>query len=146
MIKDDLKATGIVNIKQYNSTGNLIKDFTVNNLVVNSGIGFIISRMYSSTENPMSHMAIGGTFGSPVPSEATLGSEITRVALTSTTIVGNSIVFVATFGAGVGTGLIQEAGIFNAATSGTMLNRVSFGSVNKNSSDTIVITWTLTLG
>ena len=146
MIKDDLKATGIVNIKQYNSTGNLIKDFTVNNLVVNSGISFIINRMYSSVENPMSHMAIGGTFGTPVPSETTLGSEITRVALTSTTIVGNSLVFVATFGAGVGTGLIQEAGIFNAATSGTMLNRVSFGSVNKNSSDTIVITWTLTLG
>ena len=146
MIKDDLKATGIVNIKQYNSTGNLIKDLTVNNLVVNSGISFIINRMYSSVENPMSHMAIGGTFGTPVPSETTLGSEIARVALTSTTIVGNSLVFVATFGAGVGTGLIQEAGIFNAATSGTMLNRVSFGSVNKNSSDTIVITWTLTLG
>lgn len=146
MIKDDLKATGIVNIKQYNSTGNLIKDFTVNNLVVNSGISFITSRMYSSTENPMSHMAIGGTFGTPVLSETTLGSEIARVALTSTTTVGNSIVFVATFGAGVGTGLIQEAGIFNAATSGTMLNRVSFGSVTKSSSDTIVITWTLALG
>ena len=146
MIKDDLKATGIVNIKQYNSTGNLIKDFTVNNLVVNSGISFIISRVYSSTENPMSHMAIGGTFGTPVLSETTLGSEITRVALTSTTTVGNSLIFVAEFGAGVGTGLIQEAGIFNAASSGIMLNRVSFGSVNKNSSDTIVITWTLTLG
>ena len=146
MIKDDLKATGIVNIKQYNSTGNLIKDFTVNNLVVNSGISFIINRMYSSVENPMSHMAIGGTFSTPQASETTLGSEVTRVALTSTTIVGNSLVFVAEFGAGVGTGLIQEAGIFNAATSGTMLNRVSFGSVNKSSSDTIIITWTLTLG
>lgn len=146
MIKDDLKATGIVNIKQYNSTGNLIKDFTVNNLVVNSGISFIISRMYSSTENPMSHMAIGGAFGTPVPSETTLGSEIARVALTNSSVVGNSIIFIAEFGAGVGTGIIQEAGIFNAASSGTMLNRVSFGSVNKNSSDTIVITWTLTLG
>lgn len=146
MIKDDLKATGIVNIKQYNSTGNLIKDFTVDNLVVDSGINFIINRMYSSVENPMSHMAIGGTFSTPQASETTLGSEITRVALTSTTIVGNSLVFVAEFGAGVGTGLIQEAGIFNAATSGTMLNRVSFGSVTKNSSDTIVITWTLALG
>lgn len=146
MIKDDLKATGIVNIKQYNSTGNLIKDFTVDNLVVDSGINFIINRMYSNVENPMSHMAIGGLFGTPAASETTLGSEIARVALTSTTVVGNSLVFVATFGAGVGTGLIQEAGIFNAATSGTMLNRVSFGSVNKNSSDTIVITWTLTLG
>lgn len=146
MIKDDLKATGIVNIKQYNSTGNLIKDFTVDNLVVDSGINFIINRMYSNVENPMSHMAIGDSFGTPAASETTLGSEIARVALTSTTVVGNSLVFVATFGAGVGTGLIQEAGIFNAATSGTMLNRVSFGSVNKNSSDTIVITWTLTLG
>ena len=145
MIKDDLKATGIVNIKQYNSTGNLIKDFTVDNLVVDSGINFIINRMYSNVENPMSHMAIGDLFGTPAASETTLGSEIARVALTSTTVVGNSLVFVATFGAGVGTGLIQEAGIFNAATSGTMLNRVSFGSVNKNSSDTIVITWTLTL-
>jgi hypothetical protein len=46
---------------------------------------------------------------------------------------------------GVGTGAISEAGIFNASSGGTMLCRTVFPVVNKQASDTIAITWTITI-
>jgi hypothetical protein len=51
-----------------------------------------------------------------------------------------------TFGAGVGTGALTEAGIFNAATAGVMLSRVVFSVVNKASTDALTITWAITIG
>jgi hypothetical protein len=52
---------------------------------------------------------------------------------------------VATFGAGVATGAITEAGVFNALTAGTMLCRTVFSVINKGALDTLVITWKVTV-
>ena len=52
---------------------------------------------------------------------------------------------VSAFGAGVGTGALTEAGIFNASSGGTMLCRTEFDVVNKGSADTMTITWTVTV-
>ena len=49
------------------------------------------------------------------------------------------------FAPGIGTGSITEAGIFNAASSGTMLSRTVFDPVNKTSSDQLSIIWTINL-
>jgi len=49
------------------------------------------------------------------------------------------------FGAGEGTGSITEAGIFNASSSGTLLCRTVFSVVNKGASDSMTITWTVTV-
>ena len=56
-----------------------------------------------------------------------------------------SIEYVTTSGAGVATGAVTEAGIFNASSSGTMLCRTVFAVVNKGSGDTLQVTWTVTL-
>ena len=47
--------------------------------------------------------------------------------------------------AGEGTGALTEAGIFNASSSGTMLCRTEFSVVNKGASDSMTITWTVTV-
>ena len=41
---------------------------------------------------------------------------------------------------------IAEAGIFNAGAAGTMLARATFTAINKGASDTLAITWTVTVG
>ena len=53
---------------------------------------------------------------------------------------------VGTFDAGVGTGAITEAGVFDVVTQNTanMWMSASFAVVNKGASDSLVITWTLT--
>lgn len=147
MLNDSLnKIKGVVRVQHYNKDNVILEDFTVENLVVNSGITFIIDRMVSNGSSFMSHMAVGTSSASTLPTDVALGNEIGREVFTSTSVSGNTLTFVAGFGAGVGTGVLTEAGIFNAASLGTMLNRVVFGSVNKGSLDTIVITWTLTVG
>jgi len=117
----------------------------VPNLVVTAGKGFVASRMKDATTNAMSHMAIGTNTASAAAGDTGLGAEAARVALTSTTVSSNTITYVATFGTGVGTGAITEAGLFNASSSGTMLCRTVFAVVNKGSSDSMTITWTVTV-
>jgi hypothetical protein len=68
-----------------------------------------------------------------------------RVVLTSATQTSNVVTYVASFTAGMSTGAITEAGIFNALSSGSMLCRTTFPVVNKETGDSIVITWVVTL-
>ena len=116
----------------------------VDNLVVTTGKGYVASRMKDATATAMSHMAIGTGSTAAAASDSALGSESARVALTSTTVSGADITYVATFGAGTGTAAITEAAVLNASSSGTMLCRTVFAVVNKGASDSMTITWTVT--
>lgn len=116
----------------------------VDNLVVTTGKGYVASRMKDASATAMSHMAIGTGSTAAAAGDTALGSESARVALTSTTVSGADITYVATFGAGTGTAAITEAAVLNASSSGTMLCRTVFAVVNKGASDSMTITWTVT--
>lgn len=117
----------------------------VDNLVVTTGLEYIASRMKDTTFGAMSHMAVGDDGTTPVLGDTALGSELGRVALTSTTVTSNVVEYIATFGAGTATGAIEEAGIFNAGSGGTMLCRTTFAVVNKGAADAMSITWEVTV-
>jgi hypothetical protein len=154
---------GTLFIAHYDENGELIEDRFYSNIVVSAGKEYITARMKETGRpNQMSHMALGGnsTVGSnptkttPQVSDTTLtvgGSpalaELGRVSLTTAggSVTSNVITYAATFGASVATGSIVEAGVFNAASAGTMLCKTSFDVVNKSSSDSIAITWTVTI-
>jgi hypothetical protein len=144
MIQETVKATGALQIKLYGPDGTLKQEQNVKNLVVTSGKGFIASRMVS-TPTAMSHMAIGSGTVDPAVGNTTLGTELGRVTLTSSAAVAAVVTYVASFGAGVGTGAVTEAGIFNASSAGTMLCRTEFAVVNKGADDSLSITWTVTV-
>ena len=116
----------------------------VDNLVVTTGKGYVASRMKDASATAMSHMAVGSGSTAAAAGDTALGSEAARVALTSTTVSGADVVYVATFGAGVGTAALTEAAILNASSSGTMLCRTVFAVVNKGASDSMTVTWTVT--
>ena len=116
----------------------------VPNLVVTAGKNYVADRIKNNS-TVMSHMAIGTGSTAAAAGNTALGSESARTALTSSTVSSNEIVYVDTFAAGVGTGAITEAGIFNASSGGTMLCRTVFSVVNKGASDAMTITWTVTV-
>ena len=93
----------------------------------------------------MTHMAIGTDNTAAAAGNTALGNEAARQALTSTTVSSNTVEYVASFAAGTGTGAITEAGVLNAASGGTMLCRTVFSVVNKGASDSMTITWTITI-
>jgi uncharacterized membrane protein len=145
MIQDSIKMTGELRITVTNPEGNITQETVVPNLVVSAGKDFIAERMKDATTTAMSHMAIGTGTTAAAAGDTTLGTEAGRVSLTSTTVTSNAVAYVATFGAGTGTGAITEAGLFNASSGGDMLCRTVFSVINKGAADTLGITWTVTV-
>lgn len=145
MFNSEVAVVGKLNVVVYGPDGAVKDSRDINNLVVTSGLGYVTSRMKDTTQGAMSHMAVGAGTTAAAAGNTTLGSELGRVTLASTTVSSNTITYVATFGAGTGTGAVTEAGIFNDASAGTMLCRTVFAVVNKDANDTIQITWQITL-
>jgi hypothetical protein len=144
MFNDSLKVNGDVAIKLYNKDGSLKDERNIKNLVVTVGKNFIASR-FTGTTTIMSHMAIGSGAVAPALTNTTLGTELARVALTSSSVNGASVIYVASFPAGVGTGALTEAGVLNASSAGTLLCRTVFAVVNKAVDDAMSITWQVTV-
>ena len=146
MINDDLKLRGDVAIVLKDKDGKVKESREINNLVVSAGLTYICSRMADASASVMSHMALGSGTTAAAAGDTDLESILgSREALDSTTASSNTITYVSSFEAGEGTGAVTEAGIFNAATSGTMLCHVIFPIVNKQADDTMSVTWTITL-
>lgn len=142
----ELKVTGRLKIELHNERGQLIDTREVDNLVVTAGKGFIADRMKNNSTT-MSHMEVGTNNTAAAAGDTALGAAVaaSRTALTSTTVTANAVAYVCTFGAGVGTGTLTEAGIFNAGAGGTMLCRTVFSAIAKAAGDSMTITWTVTI-
>lgn len=147
-MEEKLGLSGQVTLVLLGSDGKEKDRREIKNLIVGAGLGHIASRLTGTAQAVMSHMAIGSGSTAATAANTTLGSELGRVALASTTLSGTysqNLVYTATFGAGTGTGSITEAGIFNAASSGTMLCRTTFALITKGAGDTLQVTWTVNL-
>lgn len=149
MLTEHIKARGMVSFVLTDATGQ-VKEQQDHNLVVNAGLAYIASRMKDATAAVMSHMAVGVGTTAAAGGQTALVTESARVALTSSTIVttsvaNDSIQYVATFAPGSGTNALTEAGLFNAASAGTMLARTVFPVINKGALDTLTITWKITV-
>ena len=139
MINDDLRLTGALSISL---NGVVVQE--TNNLVVTAGKNWVADRM-NDANTVMTHMALGTAATAAAVGNTTLVTEIDRNSLTSTTVSTNTIAYSCTWAAGDGTGAITEAGLFDAASAGDMLARTVFSVVNKGASDSITITWTITI-
>jgi hypothetical protein len=146
MFNENMKAKGRLSIVLKDEDGNVKDTREVDNLVVNTGLAYIASRMKDATATAMTHMGLGSGSTAAAAGDTDLGSLLgSREVLDSTTVTSNAIEYVASFEAGDATGAVTEAGIFNAATAGTMLCRTVFSVVNKGASDTMTVTWTITI-
>jgi hypothetical protein len=145
MINEGLKLKGDVALVLRDKNGNVKEERKINNLIVDTGLNFICDRM-KNDETAMTHMALGSGTTAPAAGNTALESQLgSREALDSSTVTNNQIVYISSFEAGDATGAVSEAGIFNAASGGTMLCRVTFSVVNKAADDVLSINWTITL-
>lgn len=141
---ESLKAKGSLQVLLTRADGQ-VEEHNLHNLVVDTGLNYIVSRMKDTSETAMSHMAIGSGTTSAAAGDTALESQLGRVSLTSTTVSTNTVTYVASFGAGTGTGAVTEAGILNDVTTGTLLCRTVFPVVNKQSGDSMTVTWVITV-
>lgn len=147
MVNDNIKITGDVKIDIIGADGAVKDSREIKNLVVTTGKTFIASRIVDVASTVMGWMELGTGTTAAAVGDTTLQTVISgsRVTLTSGTAATNVVTYVASFPAGTGTGAVTEAGVFNAASAGTMLCRTVFAVVNKGAADAMSITWTITV-
>lgn len=145
-MKDKTRVLGRVRfVLRDEKTGEVKRDFTTDNLITTVGLTFIASRMDGVTSTAMGWMAVGtGTTAANV-ADTTVETETARVVLDSSTPSTNTVVYVATFPAGTGTGALTEAGVLNAASAGDLLCHTIYTVINKAAGDSLTITWTVTV-
>ena len=130
-------------------SGIIKRNFHTHNLIVNEGLTYIADKMIPTPSLPvMAYMAISTGSGAAVGGDTGLTlPEVDRVGLTSTTASTFSTIYAATFPTGT-SGSVTESGIFSHATPGHgdeyMLSRSIFAAVNKLTTDTLDILWTIT--
>ena len=118
------------------------------NLIVDVGFSFIAQSIGLASGRPavMSYIAVGTGTTAAATGNTALVTEVLRKAATFSHTTGTKVFqFEATFNAGEATGAITEAGVLNAATAGTMLDRVVFAVINKGADDTLTQRFTFTM-
>ncbi len=142
---DGLNVKSFFELKLFDKDGNL-KDYRVTpNTMTNVGRDLLMQIAFDTATGSaqFNYIAIGSGTASASASDTALGSEAARSQATYSHTDGqHAFQLQETFGAGTGTGSISESGIFNAASSGQMFARQTFGTIVKGSSDSLQVTWT----
>lgn len=124
------------------------------NVITNTGKNDGIERLINATSTPaiFNYVGIGTSATAEAATDTALGVECassTRQQDTAATPDPPSTTgqqqLIVTFAAGNCTATVVEAGVFNASTSGTMLNRKTFGGIAKGASDSLEVSVTFTL-
>ena len=132
--------------------GHYADKAVVPNLITNAGLAGVASRLNGSgAEAAFTYVAIGTGTTAAAVTDTTLETEIStdggsRAAATctrtTTDVTNDTAQMVATYTFS-GSFAVTESGIFNDASSGTMLARRVFSAYNVTSGDQLTITWTI---
>ena len=139
---DNVKATGLVSIYR---NGVLEQQ---PNLVLNLGKQWIARRCTGQDSTLATHIAAGTGTTATNGTQLALVSEIARVALVQPGAVNAGTAtmrFEGVFPAGVATGPLTEAGLFNAASGGLCIARTVFDVKNKGPEDMFTVVWEITI-
>lgn len=128
--------------------GEVKQEVSSENVVTTNGKEFLARYLYSAVttaQNTLKYIAIGSDATAEAASNTALGSELSRhtgtVSYASTAIYSVA----ATFAAGSGTGAVVEYGLYETNTGGTLFSRNTDSVINKGASDTLTVTYQLTL-
>lgn len=148
---ENLKFVGNLTLTLKDENGNVKQEEKVKNLIVNSGLGYIIDRIHGVKKEEalpvLSHIAIGSGTTAKDKAQTKLVTEVVRVKAKAEKLAYNKIRYSVTFIEGVGTAVLNEAGIFNSADEkltgdkNIMFSRTTFGTITKEAKDTLTIIW-----
>ena len=146
-MQETVKLTGRVNYKLFDESGNLKDERNVNNVVVTVGKNYLALWLTQASQSDffMRYLALGTGTTAANAADTALETELpTRVAGTLTSSL-NVWQNQGTFGAGVNTGAVTEAGILDMSSGGTLLARQVFPVINKAAGDSLQVTWQITI-
>ena len=127
--------------------GPVIATYEIDNLIVTTGLNLVRDLMAGDSVNALTHFAVGTGTTAPVVGNTTLETEVLRDVITQFVDTSGQLdvkYFLSSLQANGNT--LGEAGIFNAASSGTMFNRALLSpTIVKTSALAVTFTWSITI-
>lgn len=131
--------------------GKIVDKRIVNNTVVTAGRRWVLESIQSgngATSQTIQQLAVGTSTTAPATGDTALGTENTRKAVgtyDNTNLTSNppSWQSQTSFATNEANTTLGEVGLFNSSSGGTMLNRVTFATINKTTSNTLSISLTI---
>jgi len=144
--KDDFKIKGSFTATLRHKDGS-VEVRRKDNLILNVGFDFICDALANSARGSvMGYTAVGTGTTAVAATQTGLTTELHRLAATYAHTTGTKVFTLTSyFGTGVATGAITEAGICNASSGGTFLDRVVFAVINKAADDELTTNFQFTL-
>lgn len=135
---------------QHFRDGEVLTDKKIDNVVVNDGLAAVTALLgdgLSLSNGDFGHIAIGTDSTAASSSDTSLGAEHAResatASQTTTNVTNDTLQLQNTFSISSSV-TIEETGVFNAASGGTMFARQTTGSQTLQSGDSLQITWEIT--
>jgi hypothetical protein len=148
--KDKTPIKGNLKLVLTDKHGKIKEDREHKNTITVLHDATVADRMSGGTDSLIDYTGVGTTSGGKSTTSTALEAQVVRVQNDSNTqgagADDNDVVHVATFGAGVGTGALVEAGLFTGAADATLMAWQDFSVINKGAGDTLTVTWTITYG
>lgn len=129
-------------------TGRIIDQFSVDNTITSAAKAALALLIQGNATTKYTRIAIGSSATAAVVGNTTLAAEITSPSLAralstatrvTTTVTNDTSNLVHTYSS-TATQTVQEAGVFDSASGGTLLSRVTFTAKNLSSGDTLQVT------
>jgi hypothetical protein len=149
---DYIKLRGSIEMARHNAfNGEVIEKRHIKNTVVTAGRRWILDNIISggaASAQVINNAAFGTSTSAPATSETALASEAVRKTIASfdtANFTSNPPSFAAqvTLATNEGNTTLGEAGLFNSSSAGTMLNRATFATIDKTTSNTLAVTFTI---
>jgi hypothetical protein len=149
-MRNNLTVKGSYEFQIFNTEGNIRDSWKVDNLVVNGGLAFL-SGLLGGTGTVPTYIALGTDDTAVSGSQTALVAEITdsglerdtgTVSQETQTVTNDSFQITKTFTA-TDSKTIEEAGVFNDPSAGTMLSRALTNSKAISNGENIFVTYKL---
>ncbi len=150
---DVIKFRGCIELALHNAeTNEVLEKRKIDNVVVTSGRSYVLSRLVSASPqtDTINAIAVGTSTTAPATGDTGLVSEALRISISSFATSGltanpPSWQAQCTFATNQANTTLGEAGLFNstAAAVQTMLSHVTYATINKTTSNTLAISYTI---
>lgn len=128
-------------------TGKLIELHEDHNLVTNVGLNLVRDFLAAGAPQGLGYLAVGAGNNPATPGDTALQAEVQRDHFTKIATTQSVLTLTYFLGSAAGNGsTLQEAGLFNAATAGTLFARAVHDAIAKTAGITITYTWQITMG
>lgn len=128
------------------STGELLHRDELHNLVTLAGRNLVRDLLNEATDGGLTHLGVGSGDVAVAASDTALVAELLRDLFTKRTPGDGALTLTYFLGSTAANGsTLQEAGLFTAATAGTLFARAVHEPIAKSASITVTYTWQVTI-